>query len=223
MPMKRIIAFVIFALMIYAGGFFVACGLDGLETANSYPIYLDKIDSDPLQSGQRVTGTVYQQVKCIDTDIVRQEAFGIEFGKPVERRFYLVPLKYEEKAENMKYYVVCLSTPESIEQMEKLGVLLPQPESGDGLEFMGVAYEMSPDMRKKVYGVLTTRVSLVGVDGFLRNPLADYYYARIIPWTVYERRNYGTEWAAIAVGAALIIGGIVPSVLLGLKIHRERY
>lgn len=223
MTMKRIIAFVMFALMIYAGGFFVVSGFDGLETAYSYPIYLDKISSDPLQSGQRVTGTVYQHVKCFDTDVVRQEAFGIEFGKPVERRYYLVPLKYEENAENLKYYVVCLSTPESIEQMEKLGVLLPQPESGDGLEFEGAAYEMSADMRSDVYRVLINRTRLVGVDGLLRNPMPNYYYSRIIPWTVYERRNYGTEWAAIAVGAALIIGGIVPSVLLGLKIRRERY
>ncbi len=225
MTMKRIIAFVLFALMIYAGGFFIVYGSDELEKANSYPLPLDKVGTDTLQNGQMVAGTVYQQVERIETDAdtVRQEIFGIEFGKPIERRFYLVPLKYEKNAEDTKYYVICLSSPESIERMEKLGVALPEPESGSGLELKGAVREMTVGMRSEVYDILSTNFRLVGVDGLLRNPTRTYYENHILPWTVYERTSFDNALAALIIGIALVLGGAVPAVILGIKIYRERH
>ncbi len=223
MTMKRIIAFVLFALMIYAGGFFIVYGFDDYEKANSYPLPLDKVGTDTLNNGQMVAGTVYQQVERIGTDELRQQFLGIEFGKPIERRFYLVPLKYEKNAEDTKYYVVCLSSPESIEQMEKLGVSLPKPESGIGLELKGAAREMTIGMRSQVYDILSTNYKLVGVDGLLRNPMRPYYEARILPWTVYERTSFDNALAALIIGIALVLGGAISAVILGIKIYRERH
>ncbi len=221
--MKRIIAFVLFALMIYAGGYFAAFGLNELTVASSYPVSLDNVGSDTLHNKDMVSGTVYQQVKCLGTETVRQEVFGIEYGKPIEQRFYLVPYKYEKKAENTKYYVVCLSNPESIEQMENLGVLMPKPESGDGVEVNGIVFEITPEMRTKAYGALVSNPELVGADGFLRNPTRTYYENHILSWTVYERTSFDLAWITFIIGIALLLGGIIPTVILGIKIYRERH
>jgi len=221
--MKRIIAFVLFALMIYAGGYFIVYGFSELKIANTYPFPLERVSSGTLHNGNMLRGKVFQQVACIGKDTIRPEILHVPVGKPIERRFYLVPLRYEEEEKNLRYYTVCVSGEESIAQMEKLSVLLPKPESGDGFEIKGVAQEITIDMKSQAYGVLSTRTQLVGVDGFLRNPMPNYYYERIIPWTVYERRNFGTEWVLIAVGAALFLGGIIPALILGIKIYRERY
>ncbi len=221
--MKRIIAFVLFALMIYAGGYFVIYGFNELKISNSYPLPLENVSSGTLHNGNVVCGKVYQQVAYLGEETIQAEILQVPVGKPIKRRFYLVPLKYEEKAEDLRYYTVCVSGEESIAQMEKRWIILPKPESGDGFEIKGVAREISVDMKSKVYGVLTSRTKLVGVDGLLRNPMPSYYYNRIIPWTVYERKNFGSEWVLVAVGAGLLLVGIISAVILGIKIYRERY
>ncbi len=223
MTMKRIIAFVLFALIIYAGGFFVVYGINELSLANSYPAALNYVGTDMLHNKDMVSGTVYQQVKCIGTETVRQEAFGIEYGKPMEQRFYLVPYKYEKKAADTKYYVVCLSSPESIEQMEKLEVYLPRPESGDGVEVTGVAYEITPETKTQAYGALLGRPRLVGVEDVNRNPTRTYYENHILPWVIYERTSFDSALVTLIVGIALVLGGVIPAVILGIKIYRERY
>lgn len=223
MTMKKIIAFVLFALMIYAGGYFVVYGFNELGMANSRPLPLEMISSGAVHSGDVVAGKIYQQVKYLGDEIVQPEILNIPIGKTVKRRLYLVPLRYEKKAEDMRYYVVSLSDPASIEKMEAMAVTMPAPESGDGLEISGVAKDISNNEKTLAYMTLTTRTGLVGVDGLLRNPLAEYYYNRIIPYTVCERSGFDASWVAVAVGAALILAGIGLSILLGLKIRRERY
>lgn len=223
MTMKRIIAFLLFALMIYAGGIFTVYGCDELSLANSYPASLNYVGTDMLNNKDKVTGTVHQQVKCIGTETVRQEVFGIEYGKPLEQRFYLVPYKYEKKREDMKYYVICLSSPESIEQMEKLEVYLPEPESGEGIEVTGVACEMTPEVKAQAYSALLSRSRLVGVEDINRNPTRTYYENHILPWTVYERTEFDSALITLIIGIALILGGAIPAVILGIKIYRERH
>ncbi len=87
---------------------------------------------------------------------------------------------------------------------------------------MGVAQQITVDMKARVFNVLITNTQLVD-DRIVNSPVADYYYNRVIPWTVYERRNFGSEWISIGIGAALFLGGIISSVILGIKIYRERY
>lgn len=224
--MKRIIAFVLFALMIYAGGFFVVYGFDELGKANSRPLSLNMLASGALNNSQVVSGTVYQQVMLIGEDTIRPNVLNIPIGEPKKRRFYLVPLKYEENAENIMYYTVCLSNPESIERMEKLGTLLPKPEKGEGLELTGVALEMTPDMRSDVFNALCSRTALVGVTEITQNPTRTYYENRILPWTVFERTGFDSGLNSIItviIGAVLILGGGIPSVILGIKIYREKH
>lgn len=224
--MKRIIAFVLFALMIYAGGFFVVYGFNELKMANSRPIPLNMLASDTLVNGQIVSGTVYQQVLFIKEDTIQPSVLNIPIGEPKERRFYLVPLKYEEKMEDTRYYVVCLSSPESIERMEELATSIPKPETGEGLEFFGVALEMAPDLRNDIFYELVSRGALVGITEITQNPTRTYYDNRIIRWTVFERTGVDTERnsiVTIVIGAVLILGGAVPAVILGIKIYREKH
>lgn len=221
--MKKIIAFVLFALMIYAGVYLVVYGFKELAIVNSYPLPLDMVSSGTIHNDTVLGGKVTQQVKCLKEDIIRTEIFSIPIGKPIKRRFYLVPVRYEENAKDLRYYTVCVSGEESIAQMDKLWVMFPEPESGGGFEIKGVAEGITSDIKSRAYSVLTSRTQLVGVDGFLRNPMPNYYYDRIVPFIVYERRTFGTEWISVAIGAALILGGIISAVFLGIKIHRERY
>ncbi len=209
--------------MIYAGGYFLAYGFKELKLANSYPLPLDMISTNTIHSGDVLGGKVFQQVDCLKTETVQTDFLNIPVGKPTERRFYLVPLRYDKDAENIMYFVLCVNNPESIEKMEKLSVMLPAPESGDCLEFRGVVQNMTADTKTRAFYVLSRRTELVGVDGILRNPLPNYYYERIIPFIVYERQTFGAEWITVAIGAALLLGGIIPAVVLGIKIHRERY
>lgn len=212
--------------MIYAGGFFVVYGFDELGKANSRPLPLNMLASGSLNNSQVVSGTVYQQVMLIGEDTIQPNVLNIPIGEPKERRFYLVPLRYEKKAENMKYYTVCLSNPESIECMEELGTILPKPETGEGLELTGVALEMTPGMRSAVFNALCSRTALVGVTEITQNPTRTYYDNRIIPWTVFERTGFDSRLNSIItviIGAVLILGGGVPSVVLGIRIYREKH
>ncbi len=126
--MKRIIAFVLFALMIYAGVYFVVYGVNELAIENTYPFPLEMVSSDTLHNGSVISGKVYQQVHYLGKDTIRTEVLNIPIGKPIERRYYLVPLRYEKNIRDLRYYVVCVSGEESIARMEKLLVDMPKPE-----------------------------------------------------------------------------------------------
>ncbi|MGN0683326.1 MAG: hypothetical protein ACI4JY_06560 [Oscillospiraceae bacterium] len=221
--MKRIVAFVLLALMIYAGGFFVVYGFRELEVANSRPLSLDMVGSETLRNGQTVEGVVYQQIRQLGEDTIQSEILGIPVGEPVKRRFYLVPLRYEKERKDIKYYAVCISGEKNIEEFERIKRNSPQMETGDGYRLKGVACEMTPGMKNTIYDVLSGSPYLVGVDGFLRNPLPQYYYNRILPWTVYERNELGSAWICVILGAVLFVGGVIPSVILGVKIYREKH
>ena len=221
--MKRIVAFVLLALMIYAGGFFVVYGFRELEIANSRPLSLDMVGSVTLRNGQIVEGTVYQQIRQLGEDTIQSEILGVPVGEPVKRRFYLVPLRYEKERKDIKYYAVCISGEKNIEEFEKIAENSPQKETGDGYELKGVACEMTPGMKNTIYDVLLDYPYLVGVDGFLNNPLPDYYYNRILPWTVFERNDVGSALICVILGAMLLVGGIIPSVILGVNVYREKH
>ncbi len=223
MSIKRIIVFILCALMLYAGGFCVYYGFEEWKKENSRYVVMTDSDLPNLINGCKATASIYQQVMFMGTEVFQPEILNIPIGKPVEWHRYLVPLQYEKDASKHKYYIVCVSEPESIERMEQLSVILPQPEEGEPFVIKGVSKIMDLSVHNEIYSVISSRRLLVGVDGLLKNPTEAYYHNRIIDWVVYEQNASSAYITAFIAGGVLCVVGIGMAVLMIIKIYREKH
>lgn len=217
------IVFVLCFVMAYGGVYCLVYGFDEADRHFGRQYNLNTSDLSEVKTGDKVKANVYQQVRYLGVETFTPEILNIPISKQVEWHCFLVPVKYEEDAEDLRYYVMCFKDEESVKRMKDLYAVLPKPETNEPYEFKGIAADMTAQMKGKAVAVLEESTRLVGVDGLLENPTEIYYINRVMEFTFYEKTGDSRYLSALIVGGILVVGAVTAAVLMCVRIYREKY
>ena len=139
--MKRIIAFVLLGLLIYAGGFVIYYAAIDLKINNSVPTDLESIRPNSVHTGLVAEGNVYQVLDVVYTDKHQPKLLGIPFGEAKVRYFYALPFGASDK-----FMLISASEQEDIEALERLKTDIPRERGTDDpvLKVYGIVEETAP-------------------------------------------------------------------------------
>lgn len=218
--MKRIIAFVLLGLLIYAGGFVIYYAAIDLKINNSVPADLESIRPNSVHTGLVAEGNVYQVLDEVYTDEHQPKLLGIPFGEAKVQHFYALPF-----GESDKFMLISASEQEDIEALERLKTDIPRIRGIDDpvLKVYGIMEETAPLDAKLFKDFLIIRYpELLGYSeyDFYRTEIAANNH--VVPYTLYIKHPSGTDYIPLIVGIAMCAVGAGLAVLIILKIKSER-
>ena len=220
MSIRKIIVFVLLALLTYIGVYTAVFGLRQYSLYSGAERNMDYMSANELQPKLIVAGHTQTVTRKLYSDEVHNEIFGIPVGNSKERCYYVMPLGYEEKSENQKDCVIAATDPNDIEEIDKLLKNDPQPNDPNtpGFEFRGVIMDMSDaifqlfrdylwevyDTDFNIYSHKNVSDNLVQYTIFLSSDTADNYIVLIIA------------------GGVCAVVGVALFVLLAVRTYRKK-
>lgn len=223
--MKRIIAFVLLGLLVYAGGFVIYYAAVDLKINNDIPVYLDNIGSDNIHTGLVAEGSVYQVIEEVYTVKYQSRLFGVPIGKEITQHFYALPLG---DSDNYKFMLIAASEQEDVEALERLKTNKPRERGNDdpALHVYGVMEETPANDAKKLKDLLLyEHPKLIGYDDLAPYRLESVANNHVIPYTFYIKHienGSGADYIPLYIGIGMCAAGIGLAVLLILRIKDER-
>lgn len=218
--MKRIIAFVFLGLLIYAGVFVIYYSYEDLKISAFTPTDISNLTPEGFYTGLAVGGSVYQVLDEIRTETVQSKIVGIPVGEPIKQHYYVLPLKTQ-----YKYMLIAVSDERDLEIIEQIKTKTPKERDPDApaLEFIGVAGEIPPLDRIEIKSYLLAHLDLIGIgdDVFVR-PIETLVTNHIVPYTIYVKHPSKADYVPLIIGIAMCVVGIGLTVLLILRIKREK-
>lgn len=223
--MKRIIAFVLLGLLIYAGVFVIYYSAVDIKINNTTPVTLENIAPKKMRSGLVVEGSIYQVIDKVYTKKVQSKLFGIPIGEAVEQNFYVLPLESSDM-----FMVIAASDEKDIEALEQLKTDKPRERRQDDpvLEVYGITEEIAPFVvgdfdLMSVKNFLLEHSELIGyTEDVFGRPLESVAGNYVVPYTLYVKHPGGADYVSLIVGIAMCVVGIALAVLLILRIKDER-
>ncbi|MDE7229375.1 MAG: hypothetical protein K2N56_02740 [Oscillospiraceae bacterium] len=217
--MKRIIAFVLLGLLIYAGAYIIYYAASEMKIKNAVPIDINNINSGNVHTWTIVEGSIYQVMKEYKTEKTQPKMFGVPYGEPIEKHYYILPL-----GTSYMYIMLEASDEQDLEIIEQMRVVSPREYVSGGitLDVRCVAERMPKKDFDEVKTVFMKDTTLLG-----ERPLVDYISEpdvthHIIPYVLHIRHPQGDEHIPLAIGIAVCVVGVGLTVLLILRIKGER-
>lgn len=203
--MKRIIAFVLLGLLVYAGGFVIVYAAEDISVSESVPQFF----SGNLHSGT-IEGRIQKSIDKLGTKTYQDTLLGIPIGEKITQHIYVIPVG---DSETPNYMLLAVTEPADIEAVENL--------TSEGFRFTGVAMEMERETKTELKNFLIDRPRLIGTEN---NPYSNEIAAnnRITPYMIRVCEIGKADYTSLWVGIAMCAVGIGLAALLILKIVRER-
>lgn len=225
--MKRVIFIVIFALLIYAGGYILIYGLRlyDEECAGAYRNF-NTLSPSEYKAGIKVKGSVDTLFGEIGTDTVTAEILGAPIGASITRHYFIMPIGYEENTKKQKYCLIAVSKEEDITKAGSLYATEPRPADSDSpcLEFSGKVRDMGGYWRQELRSCIIEDERLSGLG--LAAPLAqsaEVYDRHITPYIIYVDNDRDSDFPLLfGVGEALAIIGLGGIALISARIYHEK-
>lgn len=212
MSIKRIIAFVTLALLVYAGGYVVVYGLKEYFKFSGPERSLNSMQPRELQNNMRVKGTLDEGFKVITKlgeQDVTAEILGFPIGGRHRRIFYLLLLNSEEEDDKRLYCAVAAEDDDAA-RLEEL-----QNGGTEPFEFTGFSLDISDDIREALTGYLQ-KIYTTDYDIYLPN-VGKY----IIPYIIYVMDNDPDCMVPIAAGGAAALVGAAAIALLARNTYKK--
>lgn len=217
--MKRIIAFVLFGLMIYAGIFVIYYSITDIRINTAVPADMKNISADDYHSGLVLEGSVYQ---VLEGELYTEKYHTNIFSGSVDQHFFALPLGTAET-----YLILGVSDEKDLEMIKQLQLDEPREraEGDPALDFIGIVGDMSPTARSILINYLSARPELIGLDNYLVLTEAKLQTAalnRIVPYVIYIKHPKGTDIVPLIIGIAMCVIGLVLAILLARRIKDEK-
>lgn len=217
MSIKRILAFVLLAILVYCGGYVGVYGVRNYFQYSGAERNYNTLQPGEYQDLLNVNGSLdgtKRVTHFIFTENVRREILGIPIGKQLQRKYYILLLNPAEDKEQHRYCVIASTDPDDIKQLDAL-------ESGvaTDLEFRGIMH----DMPLAIHDIVTERLQeIYDTDFNIYNHKKVEKY--IVPYTIYimHGEDDGLLVPIIAGGAAALIGA-AGFVLLAVNTYRKNH
>lgn len=204
--MKRIIAFVLLGLLIYAGGFVIVYSLREINVITSVPQPI----TGNLRDGGTAEGKIRKTIAKLGTKTYQETLLGLPIGEKITQYYYIIPVS---DSETPNYMLLAVSDPADIEAVGNL-------PSGE-FKFTGISVSMDREWKNKLIEYLKENPKLTGME---TNPYTDEIAAnnRITPYIIKVCEIGNPDYTPIWVGLAMCVVGIGLAALLALKIFREK-
>lgn len=204
--MKRVIAFVLLGLLIYAGGFVT---FYGIREVASVKLDTPQELNDSIRVGNTVKDTIGSMTGKLGVEYYQSSFLGVKFGKEFERHFYVIPF-----GETPNFMLVAVTKPEDIEALDNF-------DPNIGFPFSGRIADMDRKQHNDLIYFLISRPKLIGTEF---NPYNNEIIAanRITPYIIEVRDIDNPDYTALFAGAAMLIVGGGFTVLLIKNIVREK-
>lgn len=203
--MKRIIMFVLFGIIIYAGIFVTVYGTREYMTSMNEPGSLEMT----LRDSEPISGRIDTQCGLVGKKTNRSTLFGIPFGEETVTYFYAVPI-----GEAPMYLLFAVTDPEDIEAVENVS-------STNEFSFTGIVKTLDNDASIRLRSYLMNNPDLIGQEQSLY-VLQTAAAAHVAGYAVYVQKLKEPDPVPIIAGAAMILVGAGLAVLLTVRIVRER-
>lgn len=217
MSIKRILAFVLLAVLVYGGGYVAIYGTRQYFQYSGAERAYNGLPTGQYQNMLNVTGSIdgtKRVTQLIFTEPVRKEVLGIPIGKQLERKYYILLLNPSEDKAQSKYCVIAATDPDDIKQLEAL-----KNGTSSEFEFRG----LMSDMPFTIHQVLTKRLQEIYDTDFniyVHKKVEKY----IVPYTIYVKHGEDDDLLLpiIAGGAAALIGAAA-IVLLAVNTYQNNH
>ncbi len=218
--MKRIIAFVLLGLLIYAGGYVIYYASVDIRINTAVAKDLNDLNVNNTHTWTVVEGSVYQVMLEYDIKTTQPTFFGIPYGDPIEQHYFILPL-----GKSYMYMGIAVSDKHDLEIIRQLKI--PEPrERAEGdltLEIRGVADEMPKETLTNLKAFLINNFDLLGGGRTVLDiPTEPEVAHHIIPYIIHVRHTSGNEHVPLIIGIAMCLVGIGLAVLLIIRIKSER-
>ncbi len=215
MSIKRIIAFVALALLVYAGGYVAIYGLRGYYKFSGPERSLNNMQPQELQNNMRVKGVLDEGFKVItklgEQDITA-DILGFPIGGQRRRIFYLLLLNPEEEDDKRQYCAVAADNEDDAARLETLRSGGTEP-----FEFTGFSLDISYDIREELTDHLR-KIYTTDLVYFVPN-----VEKHIIPYTIFIMDNNSDYITPIVAGGAAALAGAAAIVLLAKNTYKKMH
>lgn len=217
MSIKRILAFVLLAILIYCGGYVAVFGVQQYFLYSGAERSFNYMTPEQYQNMLNVNGSIdgtKKVIRRIYHESVRKDILGLPIGKQLERKYYLLLLNPSEDKEYSKYCVIAATEPDAVEQLDAL------EEGGSAtFEFRGLMRDMS----YSIHTVLTdTLQGIYDTEYNIYNHKKVEKY--IIPYTIFVKSGEDNDlMLPIIAGGAAALVGTAAIVLLAINTYRKNH
>lgn len=210
--MKRIIAFVLLGIVIYAGGYILIAGLQ-MKSAYQYTEYsnFNSMKSSDFRANMLVRGYTnklvpYENLSSISVEgyVENKRFFGVKIKSSITFKLYQIEIGHAEKSEDAVYCLIGIPTNDGEMISEADEFRLTQNDKV--FEFSGIITD-SEELRNMMDGDLIIKRDMSGMIPY------------IIRVGDYSEMSDATP--AIVVGAVVLAVGVLFTVLLILKIRHD--
>lgn len=203
--MKRVIAFVILGLLIYAGGFVTVYGALDIAAGLGTPHAL----GSNIHSGLIINDKLGSVAGKLGVENFRSSFLGVEFGEPTARHYFVIPA-----GDTQNFMLIAVTDPDDVEAIENVN-------SGGDFSFTGRIVDMDPSIRNKMIEFIVNNPHLVNGENQVYT-IEIIAANHTVPYII-EVRDFGNpDYLPLIVGAAMLVIGGGLAALLIVKIVRER-
>lgn len=219
MSIKRIFAFVLILLLVYGGGYVFFYGMKQYMLYSGAERDFNYMSAGELQSKLNVKGNVETVTSLLDTEYTSSDFLGIPI-KAGERKYYALPIGYQEEKKYQQYCVIAVTKNEDIEAIEKLlkGAPTPLDPNAPRFEFRGIVIDITEDMLKRLTNYLWD-VYDTEFDIYHKNVKKN-----IVPYVIFVKNGGEDNYLLpIIAGGAIAVIGAGLFVLLAINTYRRKH
>lgn len=221
MSIKRCIAFVLLALLIYGGVYITVYGMREYAkySGTERGFYSRKED---LAEGLNIKGSVETVTKLLGSEDLTKSVLGIPL-KQVRRYYFALPLGYAEDPKNQQYCVIAAENDKDVEALMSLLKDSPVPLDPNAPRFefhglvMSTTLDVQTNLTEYLRGVYATDFT------FYHKFLNVNKY--IVPYIIYVRSSTDDNYSmmTITIGLSVTVVAVGLAVLLGMNTYRKAH
>lgn len=222
MSIKRCIAFVLLALLIYGGVYFTVYGMREYTkySGTERGFYSRKED---LSDGLNIKGSVETVTKLLGSEDITKTILGIPL-KQVRRYYFALPLGYAEDKNNQQYCVIAAENDKDVEALKSLLKSAPAP-----LDPNAPRFEFHGHVMPTTLNVQTTLTEYLRSDVYTSWIFDEAIYKNvshnIAPYIIYVRSATDDNYSmmTITIGLIVMLAGTGLFILLAVNTYKKAH
>lgn len=225
MSIKRIIVFVLLAVLIYSGVYITVFGIgEYIKLSGTERIFSNR--AEELSEGLNITGSVETVTAMLGSEDITRTFLGIKVGGTRRRYYFALPLGYAEDISEQKYCVISVVDPKDVEALNALLKKSPAPldPNAPRFEFRGLVLGSSLDVQTRLTGhlreVYTPEIWVSVFGGALPYNVNRY----IAPYTIHVKTDVDDNYPmTITIGLIVTLVGAGLFILLAIRTYRKAH
>lgn len=222
MTIKRIIAFVLLAVLIYGGVYITVFGLGEYMRFSGVERGFCNRPED-LSDGLNIKGSIETVTERLGSEDITRTVLGIPIGGKARRYYYALPLGYAEDKEDQKYCVIAVVDDKDVEALNGLlkGSPAPSDPNAPRFEFRGLVKNSFLDVQTSLSNYLKDVYTRDNLNPIPKLKNVNKYIA---PYTIYVKTAVDDNYPiTITIGLIAALVGTGLFIILAVRTYRKAH